>query len=81
MATIDIPSTEDQERAKWTLLQAQIEQSRRQAKWETPKAVAMIALALVAIVAAGRLTDLVMPPRPQTIVVHLDQPLFAPGSK
>ena len=70
-----IPSQADQERAKWALLHAQIEQLRRQARWETPKAVAMIALALAAIVAASRLADVWLPARPQSIVVHLDQPL------
>jgi len=72
---MNIPSPDDRERAKWALLQAQIDQARRQARWETPKAVAMIALALAAIAAAGHLTDLVFPAKPQTIIVHIDQPL------
>jgi hypothetical protein len=72
---MSMPSETDQDLAKWALLQAQIDQVRRQARWETPKAVAMIALALAAIVVASRLTDLILPPRPQTIVVRLDQPI------
>ena len=76
------PSPDDQERAKWALLQAQIvlaqvqvEQFRRQARWETPKAIAMIALALAAIVVASRVADLWIPVRQQTIVVRFEQPL------
>jgi predicted NBD/HSP70 family sugar kinase len=57
------------------LVQAQIDQLRRQAKWETPRAVAMIALALAAIVVAGHLVDLVFPPKPLAITVHFDQPI------
>jgi hypothetical protein len=78
-----MPSEADQERAKWALLQAQIdlahmqvEQLRRQSRldrWEVPKAVAMIALALAAIVVASRVADLVLPVRPQTIIVHLEK--------
>jgi hypothetical protein len=37
--------------------------------------VALMALAVAAIVLASRLADLWLPVRPQTIVVHLDQPL------
>jgi hypothetical protein len=86
MATTKIPhpTPEEQERAKWALLQAQIDQVRRQARWETPRAVAMIALALTAIVVASHLVDLVRPAGPiamhfdQPIVVHLDQPAAKP---
>jgi hypothetical protein len=35
--TAPAPSKADQERAKWALLQAQIEQTRRLSRWETPK--------------------------------------------
>jgi hypothetical protein len=66
----DAPSEADQERAKWALLQAQI----RQAKWETPKTVAMMAIALAALIAASRLADLWIPVRPQNIIIHFDQP-------
>lgn len=76
------PSDLDREQASWELLQAQINLSRaqvahiqRQSVWEIPRAVAMIALALAAIVVAGHLTDLVFPPRPQQITVHFEQPL------
>ncbi len=48
---------------------------RKQARWETPKAVAMILLASAAIAASARLADWVSPPRPQTITVHMDAPL------
>lgn len=71
----DRPTDEDQERAKWALLQSQIRQANNQAKWETPKAVAMMAIALAALIAASRLADLWIPVRPQTIIVHFDQPL------
>ncbi len=46
-----------------------------QARWETPKAVAMILLASAAIAASARLADLISPPRPQTITVHLNSPI------
>jgi hypothetical protein len=38
----------------------------------------MIALALAAIMAAGRIANLIMPAGPQPIVVHFDQPLPLP---
>jgi hypothetical protein len=47
----------------------------RQSRWETPKAWAMILLAAAAISAAGRLADLISPPKPQTITVQFQQPL------
>jgi hypothetical protein len=80
--TFDTPNEADQERAKWALLQAQIDlahiqvaQISKQSKWETPRAIAMVALALAAVVVASRLADLWLPVQPQTIIVHLDQPL------
>lgn len=48
-------------------------------KWEVPRAIAMIAMAAAAIAACARLVDLLYPPKPQTINVHLDQPLTAPA--
>ena len=59
------------------LKRAQIEHLRRQSqqlRWETPKAIAMIALALAAVVAAARLSDLWWPPKPLSVnaIVHLD---------
>jgi hypothetical protein len=47
----------------------------RQARWETPKAVAMVLLAAAAISAAGGLANWIWPPRPQAIVVQFQQPL------
>ncbi len=44
----------------------------RQARWEIPKAVAMILLAAAAISASARLTDWLYPPRPQVITVHIE---------
>jgi len=57
------------------LLDAQIVLYRRQARWETGKALAMILLAVAALSATTRLADLVFPPHPQVITVHLDAPL------
>lgn len=71
------PSPTEKERAEWLLLQAQIAQLHRQDRWEVPKAVAMITLALAALIASSRVADFWLPPRPQTIVVHFDQPLPA----
>jgi hypothetical protein len=58
-----------------TLLRSQIRLADRQARWEAPKAVAMILLAAAAIAAAGRLADWISPPAAQTITIHLDGPL------
>jgi hypothetical protein len=69
------PSQQERDRAAWEHLHLQIEYLRRQSRWEAPKAVAMIALALAAMVAASRLTDLWWPPRPQTLTVKLEIPV------
>lgn len=69
------PSPADQERAAWVLVQAQIRLAERQARWGTPKALAMILLAAAAIAAAGGLAGWLLPAHPQQITVHLDQPL------
>lgn len=53
------------------LRQAQLRLAERQFRWETWKALAMMALAAAAIAAAGRLADWVSPPRPQVISVHI----------
>jgi hypothetical protein len=50
---------------------AQMRLAERQFRWETWKAIAMIALAGAAIAAAGRLADWINPPRPQSITVHI----------
>ena len=42
-----------------------------EARWETPKAVAMILLAVAAIAVAGRVPDLLWPAPPQQILVQL----------
>lgn len=42
-------------------------------RWETPKAIAVIVLAAVAIAAAGRLADWVSPPKPQVVIVHMEK--------
>ena len=47
----------------------------RQARWETPKAVAMVLLAAAAISAAGGIANWLWPSRPQSIVVQFQQPL------
>jgi hypothetical protein len=47
----------------------------RQARWETPKAVAMVLLAAAAISAAGGVATWLWPSRPQSIVVQFQQPL------
>ena len=72
---LQIPSEADRERAKWALLQAQIRLAERQGRWETPRALAMIVLALAAIFAAGGVAGWLLPAHPQQITVHLDQPL------
>jgi hypothetical protein len=61
------------------LIEAQLRLYRVQARWETPKALAAILLAAAAIAASGRLADLLAPPRPQNITVHLDAPLTLGG--
>jgi hypothetical protein len=74
-----MPSPEDQERAKWAHLQAQITLAQRQGRWGIPKAVAMILLAAAAISAAGGLAGRFWPAPPLTITVHFDQPF--PGAR
>lgn len=68
-----IPSEEQRQRAEWDLLLADLEYRRIQSRWETPRAIAMLALAAAAFIAAARLTDVVWPPKPQTITIHFDQ--------
>ena len=70
-----IPSPSEQERAAWALLHAQLRLADRQARWETPKATAIVVLAAAAIAAAGGLAGWLLPARPQQIIVHFDQPL------
>ena len=70
-----IPTEADQERARWALLQAQIDQTRRQAFWEPWKAFAMILLAAAAIAAAGGIAGRLWPTPPTEITVHFDQPV------
>ena len=60
MDTITLPTMEQEQRAKWDLLLADIELrqdqlrlTRYQARWETAKAWAMMALATAALVGAG----------------------------
>jgi hypothetical protein len=65
-----MPTTEDELR---DVVQARL--YGRQARWEMPKAVAMILLASAAISASARLADWLYPPRPQLITVHIEGPL------
>jgi hypothetical protein len=66
---------EQQQRANaWALMQADLVLRTRQARWETPKALAMILLAAAAISAAGGLAGHLWPAAPQQITVHFDQP-------
>ena len=65
--------TEDELKA--ALLKADLLLKTRQARWETPKAVAMVLLAAAAISAAGGLANWLWPSRPQAIVVQFQQPI------
>jgi hypothetical protein len=70
---MDIPTDDQRRQAEWRLLNAQIDLQRRQARWEPWKA-------LAAILAAGALMGALVIAlsnwrTPQTISVHLDQPL------
>jgi hypothetical protein len=60
------------------LRDAQIKLYQRQIRWETPKALAMILLAVAALAATSHLVDWLSSPRTQTINVHLDAPLRLP---
>jgi hypothetical protein len=52
-----------------------VELRRKQLRWETPKALAMILIAAAAIAAASRLGDWIYAPRPpQPIVIQLQAP-------
>jgi len=67
MASTD-PITDDV--LKSELLRLDVLLKRRQARWEQPKALAMLALAFAATFAAGGFSGLLFPPRPQQIVVQ-----------
>jgi hypothetical protein len=80
-----LATSEQEARAKWDLLLADLELKQEQLRlarqWERPKAIAMIALAFAAIIASSRIADRLFPPAAQVITVHLDTPLFAPQPK
>lgn len=69
------PTEAERDAAAWRLVNAQIRLAERQGRWEIPKALAMTTLAIAAVVAATHLIDVWAPHQPQTINVHLDQPL------
>jgi hypothetical protein len=69
------PTDEEKEQASWALLQAQIDLARRQGRWETPRALAMIVLAVAATFAAGGFIQRWFPTSPQTITIHFDAPI------
>ena len=78
----DFPSEEQQQRAKWDLLLADLEFRHQQlkiSKWEAPKVFAMIAIAVAALFAASGMAGHIWPPQPQQIngqiSIHLDQPI------
>ena len=50
---------------------------QRQARWEVPRALAMWALAIAALLAASGLVQHWFPPPPQqiTATIHIDQPI------
>lgn len=75
MADPTLPDEQQQRADEWALLQADLLLKARQARWETPKALAMILLAAAAISAAGGLAGHLWPAAPQQITVHFDQPL------
>lgn len=71
----EAPSARQRDQASWRHLQAQIRLAERQGRWESPKALAMIALAAAAIFAAGGVAGWLLPAHPQQITVHFEQPL------
>ena len=68
------PTDQEKEQAAWSLLQAQIELTRRQGRWETPRALAMIILAVAAVFAAGGFSQHWLP-SPHTMTIHFDAPI------
>jgi len=66
---------------KMAVMRADLELKQKQSRWETPRSLAMILLAVAALAATSHLVDWLMPPRTQTITVHLDAPLFAAPQK
>jgi hypothetical protein len=70
-----LPTAEQQQRAEWDLLLADLRYRRRQSFWESPKALAMLALAFAATFAAGGLSNWLFPGKPQIITVQFEQPL------
>jgi hypothetical protein len=68
--------TDDQrQQAEWRLLNAKIKQTERQASWEIPKAVAGLAAAAAIFMGFVLAASTWLHPTPQTINVHMDQPL------
>jgi len=79
MSDTPLPSREQEARAKWDLLLADLElrhdQLRLSQRWERPKAIAMIALAFAAVLASSRIVDRLFPPPAQVLTIRLvDRP-------
>jgi hypothetical protein len=68
------PTDAERDRAAWTLLQAQIDLARRQARWEPWKALAAI-LAAAAVIAGAIVALANWSGDPKPIVVRIEQPL------
>ncbi len=68
------PTDAERDRAAWTLLQAQIDLTRQQARYEPWKALAAI-LAAAAVIAGAIVALANWSGDPKPIVIRIDQPL------
>ena len=65
------PPTEEQKRAAhWDLLLEDLRYRAAQNRWESRKAIAMIALAFAATFAAGGFSSWLFPAKPLTVIVR-----------
>jgi len=68
-----LPTPEQREQAQWDLLLEDLRYRSAQNRWESRKAIAMIALAFAAVFAAGGFASWMFPAKPLTVIVRMQQ--------
>ena len=66
-----LPTPEQQQRAEWDLLLEDLQYRAAQNRWESRKAIAMLALAFAAVFAAGGFGSWLFPAKPLTVIVKM----------
>jgi hypothetical protein len=66
-----LPTHEQRERADWDLLLEDLRYRAAQNRWESRKAIALIALAFAAVFAAGGFASWIIPSKPLTVIVRM----------